>query len=959
MALFSRKKNEDALVKRIAEEVIKASGNNMGMTPYGGTGYATTSAAMPSQMMQSPGSGGQGLLQSPGTQANPLPRFSYDFGAQLGPSAPFLPAPLDPVFDDSGRALPRLWEYPVAWNLDLNMQSTPWTVLRSMADQIDIIHRCIEIKISEITKMEWSFDVEDATIFQMMSEQNVSHAKAAKIARELYDEKIVELRKFWENPYPTLGRTFTEWMTEFLWQHFVFDGTPVYPRYNLGKNVIGFEIIDAPTIKVLLDNRGAVPAPPAPAYQQILWGFPRGEYQSSPESDGEFFSGEGKAGEYMRDQLAYFVRNRRTWSPYGFSCVEEAVPSATIYLERQMWMKSEYSNGSAPMAFFETDSDEMEPTRLAAWERVFNDKMSGQTGERHKMKVLPRGFKPTFAPTIDERYKTDYDNFLILRIATIFGVSPSTLGIIPRSGLGGAGEREGEAQQALTTSQKPLESFLVETINTLSRRFLGADKNITFHFDDDNDNIATLNAKSTAYQTSLYSGQMTMNDVRGELGMPLYDMPEADEPFILGAGGSPVFLKGLLEVNESGETVEQKGTEATDDEMDSGAGSSGNVSEESKDAEGSKGKGSQGKDSEGKGSQNVGESKASSSDVDDAEKSVSREEIREFSRFVKSRHKNGKWRAFDFVTIPEEVADKLNEQGYFIVKGVTPMPESVYDWAASYLNSEITDTPKGLLTKRALSDVPGIKHKLMVEKHYAPIIEQALANSITGVEAAIKQAMESSNKAADDDLSAARLAVAQNIKVDTLPLQKSLEQMALDSGFVGSAYAVREMGDGASLVSDLSKASVNFDWDSWEPGNPLAASMITEGRMLNVLNGTKATANGIGKTTTKRITNAIVNGISAGDPAKSIAKDINAIIQDPQRAMTIAVTETNYAYNSAAVDQYAASGLTQFEWFAYDDGLTCEVCLDEESANPHDLSDDVPPAHPNCRCTVLAVISSN
>ena len=928
MALFSRKKNNEALVTQIVAELQKASANNMGNTPYGGTGYATTSAAMPSQMVPSPGSGGQGLLQTPGTQANPLPRYSYDFGSQLGPSAPFLPAPLDPVFDDSGRALPRLWEYPVAWNLDLNQRTAPWSVLRSMADQIDIIHRCVEIKIAEITRLEWSFSVEDATINAIMAEQDCSHAKAARIARDKYAEDIVKLREFWENPYPQLGRSFTEWMTEFLWQHFVFDGTPVYPRYNLGKDIIGFEIIDAPTIKVLLDNRGSVPATPAPAYQQILWGFPRGEYQSSPESDGEFFNAPGKHGEYLRDQLAYFVRNRRTWSPYGYSCVEEAIPSATLYLERQQWMKSEYQDGTMPMAFMETDSDEMDITRLAAFERVFNDRLVGSNAERHRMKVLPRGFKPVFAPTIDERYKENYDNFLILRIATIFGVAPSALGIVPRSGLGGAGERQGEAQSALTTSQKPLESFLVETINTLSRRFLGTDKNITFAFDDDDDNVTALETKSKAYQVSLASGQMTMNDVRGELGMPLYDMPEADEPFIV-AGNSIQFFNGLLEQSASGETIGMKENSDGSQEAQS------QKPQESQSAESTQ-----------------GEHQAEPTVSNVEQKSAYAEEMHEFARFIKSRNKTGKWRAFDFVTVDEDTADKLNSDGYFIVKGTSPMPENLIDWTLSIAKEQITDNPKGLVTKRSIADLPGIKHKLQIEEHYTPQILKAIADNISGIDEAIAQAMSSEKKVSAD--------VKNKIKFDVRPLKKVITNTLLDGGLVGSAYAVRQLDKyGATNVSQLTKAAINFDWANWKPGDPVSASLVTDGKLRKTLKTIDKTITGIKGTTVDRIGNLIGDGIAQGLGAKDIGKTIDVFVNDTARAEMIAITETNRAYNEGAVDQYSQFGVSEWEWVAYDDA--CPECLDIQGNGPYTTNDSqlVPPEHPNCRCTVNAVISTS
>jgi len=905
-------------------------------TPYSGAGYATTTAANPSTMSwPSAGSGGQGLLQTPGRQASPLPRPAMDFGSQLGPAAPFLPAPLDPVFEDSGRALPRLWEYPVAWNLDLNQRTAPWNVLRSMADQIDIIHRCIEIKISEITKLEWSFSVEDSTIGEIMAEQNCSHAKAAKIARDRYDEDIATLRQFWENPYPQLGRSFTEWMTEFLWQHFVFDGTPIYPRYNLGKNVIGFEIIDAPTIKVLLDNRGAVPAPPAPAFQQVLWGFPRGEYQATPDNDGEFFNAPGKYNEYMRDQLAYFVRNRRTWSPYGYSCVEEAIPSATLYLERQQWMKAEYQEGVAPIAFFETDSDEMDITRLAAFERVFNDRLAGSTAERHRMKVLPRGFKPIFAPTIDERYKNEYDNFLILRIATIFGVAPSTLGIVPRSGLGGSGERAGEAQQALTTSQKPLESFIVETINTLSRRFLGTDKNITFAFDDDDDNPTTMQTKASAYQVSLESGQMTLNDVRGELGYPLYDMPESDEPFIL-AGNQVQFLNGLLAIDQSGETIGS--VEGVSNAVDSGT------------KRGSEqiGQSSQSKESESaQGSQSIGESGSKETQL---KKSVEAEELREFVRFVKSRNKTGKWRAFDFVTIEEEVADQLNNDAYFLVKGTVPMPDNLFEWAQSITKEQITDTPKGSsLTKRKASDHSGYEERIAIERHYAPLIEKALRDSISGVEEAIAEALKMEKKIST--------AVTTELKFNRTPLQEPLRGVYLDGGYVGTAYAVKQL-PGFEPKDKIGQSAINFDWANWKPGNPIASQMVSDGALAKTLDRIGITIDGIGETTIDRIGNIIGQGVAQGIPAKQIAKDIYASTDLSQaRADMIALTETARAYNEGSIDQYANFGVTQFDWVAYDDA--CPECLALEALNPHDLADDVPPLHPNCRCTTNAVISTS
>ena len=161
-----------------------------------------------------------------------------------------------------------------------------------------------------------------------------------------------------------------------LFRSFTFDQLCVYPRYTLGDKLdaskgksvfpVGFDVIDAPTIKILLNNRGDIPHPQeGPAYQQILWGFPRGEFSASVDSDGDFYSGAGRAGQFLTDQLYVSVKNRRTWTVYGYSPVEQAIPAATLYLNRQRWMNSEYQEGAAPKTWMKSNSMEYDPVRLA------------------------------------------------------------------------------------------------------------------------------------------------------------------------------------------------------------------------------------------------------------------------------------------------------------------------------------------------------------------------------------------------------------------------------------------------------------------------------------------------------------------------------------------------------------------------------------------------------------------
>ena len=623
MALFRRKDKTLEMAKAIVAELEK--GANVG--PYANVGYAQSAAQMTQNM-------------TPGTQiqvageAVAMPRPGGGFGAILGPSAPLLPAPLDPTLDQSGRAVPRKYEYAVSQNLNITQTLVPYQVLKALVEQCDIIHRCVEIRVSEISKMDWSFTLSNSAITEIMQEENCSHAKAAKIGRERYGEEIARLTEFWENPYVATDRSMVEWMTEALWQVFTFDQLCIYPRYSIGAKLdakagdkvypIGFDVIDAPTIKILLDNRGDIPHPPLPAFQQILWGFPRGEFTASPDTEAQnLYSGAGRSGQFITDQMFVSVKNRRTWTVYGYSPVEQAIPAATLYLNRQRWMNAEYQEGVSPKTWMKSNSMEYDPVKMAALERVLNDKLAGSTAERHRVKLLPDGFEPVAMPSEDEKYKAEYDEFIIKRIASCFGVSPTALGVMPRSGLGGSGEHKGQQDAVDAVSQRPMEAYVVEFINALSRRFLGMSKAVTFNLNDES-NSADEAAKASAFKTALESGQMTLNDVRGDLGLPLYDMAEADEPFIVTSQG-PQFLKGSLAIAASGETIGDKDEETPE----------------------------------------VPEVPEVETDRLEAEKAA-------FAKFVKARTKSGKWRDFEFVYADPIEAENLNTQGRLKVAGADP-----------------------------------------------------------------------------------------------------------------------------------------------------------------------------------------------------------------------------------------------------------------------------------------------
>jgi hypothetical protein len=505
------------------------------------------------------------------------------------------------------------------------------------------------------------------------------------------------------------------------------------------------------------------------------------------------------------------------------------------------------------------------------------------------------------------------------------------VGIVARAGLGGGkGSHDGESESAETVSTKPTINFIVDMVNTLCRQHYGMDKNITFNITNDSSSTDQLN-RYKALSTAVNGGMLTLNDVRGELSMPLFDMEEADEPFIMAAGG-PTFLKGQLEVDAQGETVAQTGPSSDKTNQDK-------VPQK----QDPKSQTSPTKEDKG------GDSGTTPTPSVEADKSVQAEEFREFAKFVKSRNKTGKWRAFDFVTVQEEVADKLNNEAYFLVKGAVPMPDSVLAWAEDVVKAQISDNTKGLATK-AKSD-----RRKEVANYYAPKIQKAIADSFSGVPEAIKEVLGTQTKADQDPKKVAAKAVKKNIKIKSDSLSKQLDGVHNDGALVGAEVAAAQLGTVAVTDTGVASLIKDFDWSNWKPGNPVAAERVAGKQFKKVLKDRQITLEGINDTSLTRIGNALADALSTGASYAEAAFAINEIINDPERAMIIAQTESNFAFNATTIDTYTDSGIEEYDWKAYD---PCILCQEQEDSSPHQIGDEIPPLHPNCMCYITAIIPS-
>jgi len=110
-----------------------------------------------------------------------------------------------------------------------------------------------------------------------------------------------------------------------------------------------------------------------------------------------------------------------------------------------------------------------------------------------------------------------------------------------------------------------------------------------------------------------------------------------------------------------------------------------------------------------------------------------------------------------------------------------------------------------------------------------------------------------------------------------------------------------------------------------------------------------------------KVTRAIDEGWSSDDLADEI-ESVGSF--SPERALMIARTEIIRANNEGHMIAFRESGVVQMkEWSTAEDGDVCDICTENEEQGPIPLDDvflsgdDAAPAHPNCRCVIVAVIA--
>jgi hypothetical protein len=850
--------------------------------------------------------------------AKPLPRAPQ---VPFGPGMPLFPAPIDPVDPVTGRPEPRIYQYQVSHNLPgMTDRLVPWALLRAASEQ-PLIRDCIRIRKNQIATLKWDIVVTERALQQYRQDDpDTSSVTIKKELRDKLNPEVGRLLDFWQEPDPQQGETFTEWACKLLEEHLVLDALAVYPyRDRAGRPGRGLRILDGSTIKPLLNEQGGRPQPPFPAYQQLLWGFPRGEFIADVDDRGGVLNG------YETDRLYYARREVRTFTPYGFSAVEQALQDIDLYLRRLEWDKAQYTDGVQPAGWIKnTGEDSWSPQQIMDYNRVFNDLYAGQTLERMRYHLLPPGMEPMQSQDIAEKYKPDYHLHLIKLVAMHFDTTIAELGFTEAKGLGSAGYHEGQENVQERKATNPTLRWLQQIITQISRIHLGMPNELEFKF-------LGLDAEDEAaaddvLEKQMASGRITRNEAREQMGLAPFDFPEADMVVVQSQRGV-VFIEGASELAKPGEEItpaQAPPINEPEEETPEGQPTKGPTTATQPAAETSEEK-------------TQAATQAAAKPTVGKPSAAKKAELAAYYKWVRNGHTVGR-RPFEFKLITSENATLLDID-----------PERVVFAKAADPSPKARPGHKGW---------PGWEQDEAVADYWSRELRDALLLAPTQVIARrwLEVRRWSVTKAVDPDTDARRrdaLGWLTAIGFTLAPrIRRILSDLYTDAYLVGDRSA-------QVLLGEIEHA----DWGSWSPGATAETTEELAGRpgLSSLLGEASRVADGMNNTRMKAMSERLADSLGSDVSEEELAEGLRDVLDDETAADMAALTETSRGIARAAVDRYTIGNIRQYEWVTAGGATVCARCLENEAAGPIPLGQpfpngDVPPAHPYCRCALLPVL---
>jgi PAS domain-containing protein len=372
----------------------------------------------------------------------------------------------------------RIWDYPTGINLNYIPRSDDaisFEMLRCFANTYDIVRLAIETRKDQLCDL--AFNIQPKAKFKE-SQDAIKRAEA--------------LNDFFQSPDKVLD--WSTWLRMLIEELFVIDAPVIYPRYQNNGQIYSFDVIDGATINKLVDYQGRVPAPPNPAYQQVIKGIP--------------------AVNFTRDQLVYRMRNPRVHKLYGYSHVEQIISTINIALNRQVGQLNYFTEGNVPQGIM-TLPETWTPDEIAKYQQNWDIWLAGDMKTKASVRFGPHGMK--YQPFKEPILKNEFDEWLARIVCFAFSLPPTAF-------VKEVNRSTAEASQAtaLMEGLGPFKNWVKSLMNFLIAKYM-KEPQLEFVWEPIETEQDPLN-KSVIHQNYINSGVLTIDEVRVELGKePLTD----------------------------------------------------------------------------------------------------------------------------------------------------------------------------------------------------------------------------------------------------------------------------------------------------------------------------------------------------------------------------------------------------------------------------------------------------
>jgi len=829
-----------------------------------------------------------------------LPRLDLA-NLPFGPGNPLTPVPINQPRPDTGRPEPRAYEYPVSVNLPgFSDRLVPWRTLRDAADNISIFRKCIEIRKSEVATLQWDIVISERAVERELKRAGgTARADLQQQMQKRLEPEIARMVDFWEEPDRRNGLDWIAWAKKLIEERLVLDAVAIYPRRTFGGDVYSLEIIDGSTIKPLLDEYGGRPLPPHPAYQQILYGFPRGDFIADTIPDGELPDG------YRADQLIYEVDNVRTFTPYGYSAVERALIDGALYLQRNAWMLAEYTDGVMPSGWLKAGPGQADwsPTQLTEYERILNDYYAGITAARQRLRILPYGMEPVETQSIPEKYRPEYDLHLLKLTSGHFDTVIAELGFTEQGGLGSSGWHEGQADVQDRKATQPTLRAVEALVTKISRRNLGMPRELEFKILGQESEDA--GAADEVADRRVKGARMTLNEDRDRLGLSRYPFKEADMPFLVGGDGGITFIDGAA---ARAEEAAQAAIESNQPDVD------GEVV-----------------DDEDAPKKDTGKGKATS-DVKKAETAALR-------RWARRNPQPRRPFRVEHLTKADVAALGVPLEHVQLAKadGGEPASEDPAPdqrWPAWQVDEAIAAAYTAAVTSALAA---GLSTAAAVE------LAEAWLDAAT----------------AGASMSAEAWLLTRDIDIAG-PLTEALNDLYTEAIYAGDRAAAAIVMHGIPQFGfSITVDWESWTPGDADAARQLLSADGKEVRLRHLLDQFGIVIKSIASRRLDELAAVLADGLEEGRTPDEIGRAVRGLVSDPVKARQIAITETARALSASSVAEYRDSGVLGKEWLHAADHDVCPACIANEDAGPIGLDDlfpskdPFPPAHPWCRCAIM------